>query len=98
MTTPNATAQLLTSLPSAPRIALQSSALSAAAEYEREARRRIQHMNIHSAELAIPANNWRGSVGGMGIGKSEGMGGLGGNVLGEMGGGEGVSELVRGLW
>jgi COP9 signalosome complex subunit 1 len=45
--------QLLTSVPTAPRAALQTSTLAAAKEYEREARRRIQQMNIHGAELYI---------------------------------------------
>lgn len=43
--------QLLTSTPSAPRSAMQSEALKTAKEFEREARRRIQHMNIASADL-----------------------------------------------
>ncbi|KAE8451956.1 hypothetical protein EG329_002120 [Mollisiaceae sp. DMI_Dod_QoI] len=45
--------RLLTSVPSAPRASLHSSTLKTANEYEREARRRIQHMNIHSADLEI---------------------------------------------
>jgi COP9 signalosome complex subunit 1 len=32
---------------------LQTSTLAAAKDYEREARRRIQHMNIHGADLQI---------------------------------------------
>lgn len=43
--------KLLTSTPSAPRSAMQSEALKTAKEFEREARRRIQHMNIASADL-----------------------------------------------
>lgn len=79
--------RLLTSVPSLPRVALQSSALAAAREYEQEARRRIQHMNIQSAELGIPY--WRqatgqgkegGGVYGAGVeGMLEGGGGGGGN-------------------
>ncbi len=45
--------QLLTSVPSAPRATLQSDTLKTAKEYEREARRRIQHMNIAAADLEI---------------------------------------------
>jgi len=45
--------KLLTSVPSAPRSALQSDALKTAKEYEREARRRIQQMNIVAADLEI---------------------------------------------
>ncbi|KAG4424901.1 hypothetical protein IFR04_001872 [Cadophora malorum] len=48
--------RLLTSVPSAPRSALQSSTLKTAKEYELEARRRIQHMNIHGADLEIKAS------------------------------------------
>lgn len=58
------TKQLLTSVPSAPRAALQSSALAAAKEYEREARRRIQHMNINGADLQINVSK-RPGLGGM---------------------------------
>ncbi|RFU31950.1 hypothetical protein B7463_g4344, partial [Scytalidium lignicola] len=45
--------RLLTSIPSAPRSALQQSSLVTARRYEREARLRIQHMNIVSADLEI---------------------------------------------
>lgn len=45
--------QLLTSVPSAPRSALQAEALQIARSYEREARQRIQHMNIAAADLDI---------------------------------------------
>ncbi|KAF8863794.1 COP9 signalosome-like protein complex subunit 1 [Acephala macrosclerotiorum] len=45
--------RLLTSVPSAPRATLQASTLQTAKEYEREACRRIQHMNIHGADLEI---------------------------------------------
>jgi len=45
--------KLLTSVPSAPRSSLHADALKTAKEYEREARRRIQHMNIAGAELEI---------------------------------------------
>ena len=60
------TNQLLTSVPSAPRSALQSSTLETANAYEREARRRIQHMNINGADLEIK------------VAKRNGMGGMGG--------------------
>ncbi|KAL2074596.1 hypothetical protein VTL71DRAFT_8374 [Oculimacula yallundae] len=58
--------RLLTSRPSAPRSSLQTSTLTTAKEYEREARRRIQHMNINGADLDIKATkrNDRG-IGGM---------------------------------
>ncbi|KAH8752128.1 COP9 signalosome-like protein complex subunit 1 [Hyaloscypha sp. PMI_1271] len=45
--------RLLTSVPSAPRSALQANTLETAKEYEREAHRRIQHMNIVAADLEI---------------------------------------------
>lgn len=45
--------QLLTSVPNLPRSTLQSSTLAAAREYEREARRRIQHMNIAGSDLEL---------------------------------------------
>lgn len=45
--------KVLTSVPSAPRAALQASVLKTAKDYEREAMRRIQHMNIHAADLEI---------------------------------------------
>ncbi|KAK0124496.1 hypothetical protein ONS95_009446 [Cadophora gregata] len=48
--------RLLTSVPSAPRSNLQSSTLKTAKEYELEARRRIQHMNINGADLEIKAS------------------------------------------
>ena len=47
--------QLLTSVPSAPRSTLQRDALKTAKGYEREARRRIQQMNIAAADLDIKA-------------------------------------------
>jgi COP9 signalosome complex subunit 1 len=53
--------QLLTSVPSAPRSTLQGDALKTAKEYEREARRRIQHMNIAGAELEIKGAKGRGN-------------------------------------
>jgi hypothetical protein len=43
----------LTSVPSTPRSALQANTLETAKEYEREARRRIQQMNIVAADLEI---------------------------------------------
>ncbi|KAH9222745.1 COP9 signalosome-like protein complex subunit 1 [Leptodontidium sp. 2 PMI_412] len=83
--------RLLTSVPSAPRSSLQSSTLKTVNEYEREARRRIQHMNIHGADLEIKATKRNGM--GMGMGSSGGMddffdGGFGGG-----GGGGGGREL-----
>ncbi|PBP22723.1 26S proteasome subunit RPN7 [Diplocarpon rosae] len=52
--------RLLTSLPAAPRSSLQSAALATAKDYEREARRRIQHMNILGADLEIKGNKRNG--------------------------------------
>lgn len=52
--------QLLTSVPSTPRLTLQSDALKTAKDYEREARRRIQHMNIAATELEIRGNKGTG--------------------------------------
>ncbi|CZS94028.1 hypothetical protein WAI453_001372 [Rhynchosporium graminicola] len=58
--------RILTSLPSAPRSSLQTSTLTTAKEYEREARRRIQHMNINGADLDVKASKHNGlSVSGM---------------------------------
>ncbi|KAL3419638.1 cop9 signalosome subunit 1 [Phlyctema vagabunda] len=45
--------RLLTSVPSLPRANLQSATLATARNYEREAQRRIQHMNILSTELEL---------------------------------------------
>lgn len=45
--------QILTSVPSAARSTMQSEALKTAKEYEREAQRRIQHMNITAVDLDI---------------------------------------------
>ncbi|KUJ21153.1 COP9 signalosome-like protein complex subunit 1 [Mollisia scopiformis] len=49
--------RVLTSVPSAPRAALQSSVLKTAKDYEREAMRRIQHMNILAADVDIKSRN-----------------------------------------
>lgn len=51
---------MLTSVPSAPRAALQSSVLKTAKDYEREAMRRVQHMNIHAADLEIKSKKLPG--------------------------------------
>jgi COP9 signalosome complex subunit 1 len=55
---------------------LQASTLAAAKEYEREARRRIQHMNIQGAELGIQTSKLRHGTGiqPMDIGDFEGGG------------------------
>jgi COP9 signalosome complex subunit 1 len=54
--------QLLTSPPTSLRSAMQSDALKTAREYEREARRRIQHMNIASADLDIRLGKKQGTL------------------------------------
>lgn len=68
--------QLLTSVPSVARASLQASTLATAHEYEREARRRIQHMNIAGADLEVKSpkknalsafgggDDWENSMGG----------------------------------
>jgi hypothetical protein len=45
--------QLLTSVPSLPRAALQSQTLASAKAYEREMRHRLQRMNILGAGLEV---------------------------------------------
>lgn len=49
----NHCAQLLTSVPSLPRAALQSQTLTSAKAYEREMRHRLQRMNILGAGLEV---------------------------------------------
>ncbi|KAG0646976.1 COP9 signalosome complex subunit 1 [Hyphodiscus hymeniophilus] len=71
--------RVLTSVSSSSRATLHNEALKTAKEYEREARRRIQHMNIVSADLELKGGKARGSqmgqMGGMDDLFSEGMGG-----------------------
>jgi COP9 signalosome complex subunit 1 len=57
--------QILTSAPSAARPAMQAQALATAKNYEREARRRIQHMNIAAADLDIRAGKKQGPLDGL---------------------------------
>jgi COP9 signalosome complex subunit 1 len=57
--------QLLTSVPSSSRAALHNEVLKTAKEYEREARRRIQHMNIVAADIEIKGNKNRSHLGAM---------------------------------
>ncbi|TAQ86487.1 hypothetical protein B7494_g5184 [Chlorociboria aeruginascens] len=63
--------RLLTSVPSAPRSTLQNDTIRTAKEYEREARRRIQHMNLIVADLEVKgpkkSHGFGGNMGSMGM-------------------------------